>query len=79
MNKVINFKERNREKAECLFKESDKYTDRLNDEIKRYEMKRMNGCKGTEDDFNRITEALRGLQEASEIENKGLEYLRKGT
>lgn len=79
MNKVIDFKERNREKAEQLFNEADKYTDKLEEEIRRYETKRKNRCKGTENDFDRITQALKGLQEATEIENEGLEYLRKGT
>lgn len=77
MTKIINFGERNEEKAEELFRKADKYQDKLDEEIRRFEIKQKNGCHGTENDFERITEALRGLKIAEKLDNEGIKYMEK--
>ena len=77
MSDVIDFKKRNAERAEELFRKSDEYQDKLDQEIKRFKMKQKNGCHGTENDFERITEALIGLKTAEELDDEGIKYMEK--
>ncbi len=73
---IINFRKWGNEKARALFYEADRYTDKFEDELRRYEMKAANGCQGTDQDIRRLVKALDGLIESDRMYDKGIRYMR---
>ena len=62
--------------AEELFKRSDEYNQKVFDECERLQKKLNSGEQGTEEDFKRITDALKGLKEGRRLDEEGIKLLK---